>query len=95
MYSNLNNQKAAGQYDRAYAQVPIPVDYFENSLFFDVEAENEETEKGETEKNETSEEERKENDAAEEQNEEVNLQLLRFFIETVSCLSVTGISFCK
>ena len=69
VYSNLNNQKAAGQYDRAYAQVPIPVDYFENSLFFDVEAENEETEKGETEKNETSEEERKENDAAEEQNE--------------------------
>ena len=70
MFSNLNNQKAASQYDRAYAQVPIPVEYFENSLFFDVEAENEETEKGETEKNETSEEERKENDAAEEQNEE-------------------------
>lgn len=70
LYSNLSNQKAAGQYDRAYAQVPIPVDYFENSLFFDVEAGNEETENGETEKNETSNEEKKENDAAEEQSEE-------------------------
>lgn len=70
VYSNLNGQKAGGQYDRAYAQVPIPVDYFENSLFFDVEAENGETEKGETEKNETSKEERKENDAAEEQEEQ-------------------------
>ena len=70
LYSNLSNQKATDRYDRAYAQVPIPVDYFENSLFFDVEAGNEETENGETEKNETSNEEKKENDAAEEQSEE-------------------------
>ena len=75
--SNLNNQKASSQYDRAYAQVLIPVGYFQKSIFFDVEAENEEGGNGETETGKTTDgetkeakEEEKGNDAAEDRNEE-------------------------
>ena len=35
IYTNLNESKPSGQYNRLYAQIPIPVTYLQHSLFFE------------------------------------------------------------